>query len=738
MKNKFKKNAIRFISICLTLALLIGITITVSGTPRYFSGDAELYYNALISKGFPESYADLLTELHLLHPNWSFSPLLITETNSQYTWDYVIEKENHDKTNPENNLIYSSNTYKAYHHPFNKEIYDSSYYQVSDDGLKYFMDPRNFLNETDIFQFFDLSSVDGVTVSAVQAILNGTFMESMLLENGKGFAAYFMEVGQELGINPIYLAVKARQEQGVEGTSPLISGSCGSVLANFYENNTQQTESGLQVLTPSEGYTATELRDFDGYYNFYNISASGNGLFKIYHKAMTRAKSGTDAMSSTWGSPEWNTMWKSIYGGAYIIKSNYIESYQNTVYLQKFNVDGRATSGNFWKQYMQNVTGALSEGRTLYTSFAAMNTLDSECTFLIPVYEGLPASPSPDPANGTCSSSKKATDRYNYSVLLTAPVLAQTSNSAVYYTTEIYPDENLQLNGTVKHSYGVNALEYRWDNGEWISFSESGNLDLSLPVNFLAGSSHILSIRGVADYDHEQSAKKSNYHFLCAILYVDVLAPPDIDVTLKNRDEQTVLTYPMGTEFPLPSHKSENFYGWVGSDMRLHPAGYVTTITEDITYEAFYLGLEKQNGAALVFSDDGARLRFFAAIEKEAYDRLSDLERSLELYATSTANDNTVLLTPVLRETVTAFHTEWIILYADTPMIVTAEDANTDFSVDFYAILSYSGGETITIKADSEPFSRSASEVANAALSDNETEYSDAIKEKLTQLATYA
>ena len=132
MKSKFKKNAIRLISLCLTLAFLIGITITVSGTQKYFSGEAELYYNDLTAMGFPEDYAFLLTELHLLHPNWSFTPLLITEENSKYTWNYIIEKENHDPKNPENNLIYSSDSYKPYHHPLNKELYDSSYYQVSD------------------------------------------------------------------------------------------------------------------------------------------------------------------------------------------------------------------------------------------------------------------------------------------------------------------------------------------------------------------------------------------------------------------------------------------------------------------------------------------------------------------------------------------------------------------------------------------------------------------------------
>ena len=110
----------------------------------------------------------------------------------------------------------------------------------------------------------------------------------------------------------------------------------------------------------------------------------------------------------------------------------------------------------------------------------------------------------------------------------------------------------------------------------------------------------------------------------------------------------------------------------------------------------------------------------------------------MEFHATSTASNHTTLLTPTLRETVTAFNTEWIILYADTQAITTSEDAQIEFSVDFYATLTYSNGATVTAKANSEPFTRSALQVAQSALNDRETDYSDAIREKLTQLAAYA
>ena len=140
------------------ILLLIIVAMVVSqlignsrGNARYFSGEAEEYYKELIAEGFPEDYAVSLTELHLLHPAWSFVPLKVSETDTRFTWDYVIGRETEKG---DVNVIYSSDSYSAYHHPTNRKLYDSGYYQASQQAVEYFMDPRNFLNETDIFQFY--------------------------------------------------------------------------------------------------------------------------------------------------------------------------------------------------------------------------------------------------------------------------------------------------------------------------------------------------------------------------------------------------------------------------------------------------------------------------------------------------------------------------------------------------------------------------------------------------------
>ena len=522
MTKRRVRLVVRTVCVLLTCVLVGAIVFHVEKNDRYFEGEALTYYQSLCAKGFPEDYAAALTELHLLHPTWEFVPLMISKDSPLYTWNYVITQETKEI---DNNLISSDISYLAYRHPLHSGKFDAGHYPASVEAVKYFMDPRNFLNETDIFQFFDLSVASDVSVEAVEAVLKDTFMEHAVLENGMTYAEYFLKVGRELSVSPIYLAVKARQEQGRNGSSPIIGGQCGTLLDTYYRNQTQYSSENA-ILTPTYGYTSLELLELNGLYNVFNIGASGNGLFSIYYNAMTRAQNGTPSMQETWGSASWNTVWKSIYGGAYSIKASYIDRYQNTIYLQKFNVDSRSDR-NFWGQYMQNVGAALTEGRTLYTSFASMGALDSDCTFLIPVYSGMPSDFAADPAHGTCSYLAKATDKYTYNATLNAPAQKKDKDQALYLTQQTVCGGALSLAGEFSHSYGISQLEYQWDGtGEWIPCSTDGALNLSLSVDFSENTSHILIIRGRAAYNPDDSTKKSNCYFLCAVIYVEVISPP--------------------------------------------------------------------------------------------------------------------------------------------------------------------------------------------------------------------
>lgn len=357
----------------------------------------------LIKRGFPKVYAIKLAPLQKKHPNWYFEPLHVTKLNPKYTWNYVLHQETNAK--PSRSLISSGKIFSAYFHPTDQKSYDAGCRRASTQAVAYFLDSRNFLNERDIFQFENLNAPNEISLMAVKSAIAKTFMANAKLENGKTYAEYFCELGKLFNIDPLFLASRTKQEQGLTGT-PLISGKCGSLLLRYYKGKIQQ-ENNYSVLTPNKVFAEKDLLKYDGLYNFFNINASGNGRFTIYLNGMKEALNGTPAMTAKWGSPVWNKKYKSLYGGAVKIARRYVNNHQNTRYLQKWNVDFRSKtdkgeSRNFWGQYMQNIGAAFSEAVNDYNALKKEGLLDLPYDFLIPVYDGMPPVPSPDPAKGKC------------------------------------------------------------------------------------------------------------------------------------------------------------------------------------------------------------------------------------------------------------------------------------------------------------------------------------------------
>lgn len=717
MKNKRKRILVISIALLIVMAMLLAagyaLCFETSGDERFFAGAAQEYYQELLDMGFPSDYATSLTELHLLHPTWQFKPLLITQTNAQYSWDYVIQKETE---NPKTNLIPRAQSYASYHHQTNLELYDAGYYQASTEAVEYFMDPRNFLNETDIFQFYDLSLDTTAQRDEVTAVLSGTFMENGTLENGSSYTEYFCTVGEQLGINPVYLAAKVRQEQGTEGTSAIISGKCGTLLANYYQNGTQTSESGKPINPPTEGHTAEELLALDGYYNLFNVKASGTGLFSIYYNAMNRAVQGTPSMSDAWGgSPSWDARWKSLYGGAYLLKTNYIDKYQSTVYLQKFNVDGRASGQNFWKQYMQNVSGALSESRSLYSAFASVDALDSTCIFLIPVYSQMPDRPCADPASGSCTLLAQATERYSYQVELTAPSRLRAEGYPIYATHSIESGDSFSLRGTISHDYGVRQIQFRLDEGEWTTVSYGKTLDLTVSEQFLPNTVHILTVRGIADYDNEDASQKHNYAFLCAVYYLQIL-PPERELTLTVEDQSQTTTHSDGEQLQLPACDLPGFVGWLGTDDCFLPSGASITMDKDYSFRAITLPFYRLSGASLNLDGTTPRLQFSSILGGT---ELSDLMQTGRIRLCANLKDGTSTLPISILSTQS--NEEWLKINASTPPL---SDFEQHYAIVFYVELLYTDGSTSTVYAAGKEYTRNVVSVARAALADPLGKYS--------------
>lgn len=455
----------RTLSLVLLLCLLLS-TLSLTAFAQGESTEMDQQIQSYIDTGFPAEYAKKLATLHFLHPNWTFTPLRITDLRETYTWDYVQKMETQ---NPKTNLVSAGDAYTAYRHETNTERYDSGWYQASAATVAYFMDPRNFLNEKDIFQFQNLQySGNTVTPDMIETALSGTFMADTKLENGMTYAEYFVSLGEELGVDPIHLAARVRQEQGVKA-GVLVSGACGDRLAYYYENNIQE-ENGKLIKAPSSGYTKDDLLAYNGYYNYFNIGAAGTGYFQIYLGAMKEAQKGTAAMKETWGgSASWDTRWKALYGGAFRIREKYIDDYQNTLYLQKFNVDPRSKR-NFWGQYMQNISGAFSEARTFYTSLVSSDCLDLPFNFLIPVYDDMPQTACADPAGGTCATFAAADSGFSTLSGLRSPQRTEGSPDTPYCATLTDPvtaGEALTIEGFSVSTSALGDFAYAVDGGAW-------------------------------------------------------------------------------------------------------------------------------------------------------------------------------------------------------------------------------------------------------------------------------
>lgn len=70
---------------------------------------------------------------------------------------------------------------------------------------------------------------------------------------------------------------------------------------------------------------------------------------------------------------------------------------QNTIYLQKFDVNDDRNGTLFSHQYMTNVLAPYSESSSVYKGYQKSGLLDTAMTFIIPVYNNMPSIPVDSP-----------------------------------------------------------------------------------------------------------------------------------------------------------------------------------------------------------------------------------------------------------------------------------------------------------------------------------------------------
>ena len=273
-------------------------------------------------------YQEKINALAKEHPNWKFELLY---TGLKYSNVIAGETAVHSR-----NLVPTDYEGEWICPTCGKKLYDSGWYCASSKAVAYYMDPRNFLDETYIFQFVDVNSFNSsISLSAIQDQVDGTFLED--------YASDIRNACQRTGVNPFYIISRLIQEQGRKGT---------------------------RIGTGMDG------GDGKTYYNPFNIGASGNGSSAIYANALAKAKANG-----------WDTMEKAIEGGIGFCKKNWLDNYQNTLYQNKFDIDDRNGTALYNHQYMQNLMAACSEGKLLQGMYRNTDLLDSKITFIIPVYE---------------------------------------------------------------------------------------------------------------------------------------------------------------------------------------------------------------------------------------------------------------------------------------------------------------------------------------------------------------
>ena len=341
----------------------------------FFIGVANISSASYITTGidsFPESYKPYLRALKSKFPKWEFSALY-----TELDWNNVISEESAYGRNlvPINYSDTWKNTQEGI---YNVEV-DSGWVNASKRAIEYTMDTRNFLNQARVFQFEKLTYDENINnIEGIEKILYGTefyrrnvsYRESNgnIITMNEKYSDLILEAAIYSGVSPYHLATRIKQEVG-----PFLS---------------HQSISG-------------NVRGYEGLYNFYNIGATSST------ENLGAIKNGLSYARNAGGANEetrrnhlvpWTNPRLSIKGGAVFIGSSYILVGQNTLYLQKFDINDKRSSTLFWHQYMTNCLAPYTESSGIYKAYDSMGLLNSSIGFLIPVYKNMPEimTPSPD------------------------------------------------------------------------------------------------------------------------------------------------------------------------------------------------------------------------------------------------------------------------------------------------------------------------------------------------------
>lgn len=298
------------------------------------------YSKELKSKGFPDSYIPYLTYLHKKYPNWEF---VVDKTNLDF--NTVVDKEV-----GKNYMQTTDDSYRTSSTPAEGK----TWFYVNNDVIAFYMDPRNWLYEKRIFMFEKLDydkSLESIYPSLVKSVFgNGKLKDDK-------YTVPMFNAGKSLGISPVHIASRIRQEVSSDGSASTDGRSF------TYRGQTRS-----------------------GYYNFFNIGAHKDDYT---NDPVVRGLAYAAKLIDRKGS-EWNNVETAIKEGASFLAVSYITKGQNTLYFQKFNVSTDTTSSKYTHQYQTNIQAPATEGNTAYNAYVNGENISQKFIFRIPVYNNMP------------------------------------------------------------------------------------------------------------------------------------------------------------------------------------------------------------------------------------------------------------------------------------------------------------------------------------------------------------
>ena len=371
----------------------------------------EQFENDLNQQGFPEGYKEGLRSLHAEFPNWRFQGF---KTN--LNWNDVLDGEMEGTGSlVDKNAISSWKSTDAGKYDWNTGTWvgfdGPTWVGASRQLTAYYMDPRNFLDESYIFQFLLHSyNPDEQTRDGLVAMLKGSFMDSGSQgsgnggNSGSGDASSTQSSTETVVISNEGPGTNLSNAEGTvipSGTTAASADNSNtsngtnaggvdyvSIIMKAAEQSKQNPYVLASMILQEQGKGSSgSISGSSGHYNYFNIGAYQDGKMGAIERGIWYAK-----QSGSYMRP-WNSREKSIVGGAQFFAENYMNAGQNTLYLKKWNVQG---SNLFKHQYMTNVQGAAEEGAKLSSAYSK-DMKNKALVFSIPVYKDMPGQKEPIP-----------------------------------------------------------------------------------------------------------------------------------------------------------------------------------------------------------------------------------------------------------------------------------------------------------------------------------------------------